>query len=402
MEQQNDSDLSDLPSFRAEVREFLANNLPSDLRKKVLEHKRLEKEDYLRWHKILFEKGWVAPNWPVEYGGTGWSLMQRYAFDEECAIAGAPETVPFGLRMVAPVIMAYGSAEQKSYYLPRILSGEDWWCQGYSEPGSGSDLVSLKMRAEIQDGVFVVNGQKTWTTYAQYADMMFCLVRTDPEARLYAGISFLLVDMRTPGISIRPIRTLDGNTEINEVFFDNVKVPLVNLVGELNSGWTYAKFLLSHERFGAVRVGRNKRELAFLKRIARERTVDGRPLVDDPVWAHAIAKLEVDMLALEQTNLRLMERVQAGAGNGAEASLLKLLGTSHVKAITEHQVEAAGTHALPFRPEAFSLAEPAQDQLSPHWSGPLVGFCLNLRKISIYGGTDEIQKNIISKVALGL
>lgn len=392
----------DLQDFRATVREFLAANLPDDLRHKVVEHKRLEKQDFLRWHQILRNQGWVAPNWPVEHGGTGWSVMQRHVFDEECAVAGAPETVPFGLRMVAPVIMAYGTTEQKAHYLPRILSGEDWWCQGYSEPGSGSDLASLRTRAELQNSVFVVNGQKTWTTYAQYADMMFCLVRTDFEAKAQAGISFLLIDMRTPGITIRPIRTLDGDIEINEIFFDNVKVPSANLVGELHKGWTCAKYLLSHERFGAARVGRSKRELAFLKRIARERLVDGKPLASDPVWAQAIARLEIDILALEHTNLRLMERVQRGGGNGAEASVLKLLGTTLAQAITERQVEAAGIHALPFRQDAFSLGQPQKGQLSPEWAGTLTGFYLNLRKISIYGGTDEVQKNIISKVALGL
>lgn len=391
-------------AFRATVRAFLAEKLPEDLRRKVMGHKRLAKQDFLRWHEILRAQGWVAPGWPVEHGGTGWSVMQRYMFDEECAVAGAPETVPFGLRMVAPVIMAYGSAEQKAQYLPRILSGEDWWCQGYSEPGSGSDLASLKTRAELKDGVFVVNGQKTWTTYAQYADMMFCLVRTDFEAKAQAGISFLLIDMRTPGISIRPIRTLDGDVEINEVFFDNVEVPASHLVGELHKGWTCAKYLLSHERFGASRVGRSKRELAFLKRLLRERVVDGKPLAADPVWAQTVAKLEIELLALEHTNLRLMERVQRGGGNGAEASVLKLLGTTLAQAITERQVEAAGVHVLPFRQEAFTfLEESEQDEgLGGDDMGTLAGFYLNLRKISIYGGTDEVQKNIISKVALGL
>jgi alkylation response protein AidB-like acyl-CoA dehydrogenase len=392
----------DVEAFRATVREFLATSLPDDLRHKVIEHKRLDKQDLLRWHEILRARGWVAPNWPVEHGGTGWSVMQRHVFEEECAVAGAPETVPFGLRMVAPVIMAYGTEKQKSRYLPRILSGEDWWCQGYSEPGSGSDLASLKTRAELKDGVFVVNGQKTWTTYAQYADMMFCLVRTDFEAKAQAGISFLLIDMQIPGISVRPIRTLDGDVEINEVFFDNVEVPAANLVGELNKGWTCAKYLLSHERFGAARIGRSKRELAFLKRATLGRRVDGNALASDPVWAQDVARLEIDMLALEHTNLRLMERVQRGVGNGAEASVLKLLGTSLAQAITEYQVEAAGIHALPFRQEAFSQQEPQAGQLSPAWAGTLAGFYLNLRKISIYGGTDEVQKNIIAKVALGL
>ena len=245
-------------AFRDEVRAFLAEQLPVDLRRKVLEHKRLKKEDFLHWQSILRSRGWAAPNWPSEYGGTGWSLAQRLVFDDECAIAGAPETVPFGLRMVAPVLMKYGTQQQKDHYLPRILSGEDWWCQGYSEPESGSDLASLRTCAELKDGEFIVHGRKTWTTYAQYADMMFCLVRTDPQAKAQSGISFLLIDMRSAGVTVRPIRTIDGDTEINEVFLDGVRVPEANLVGELNRGWTCAKYLLSHERFGAARVGRCK------------------------------------------------------------------------------------------------------------------------------------------------
>ncbi|MGT2460154.1 acyl-CoA dehydrogenase family protein (plasmid) [Cupriavidus basilensis] len=393
-----------LEAFRLEVRRFLGEKLPGALSRKVLEHRRLVKEDYLAWHRILLERGWAAPSWPVEFGGTGWSLMQRHIFDEECAIAGAPEVPPFGLRMVGPVIMAYGSDAQRQHYLPRILNAEDWWCQGYSEPGAGSDLASLKTRAIPDADGFVVNGQKTWTTYAQYADVMFCLVRTDPEAKAQAGISFLLIDMRSPGITIRPIRTLDGDHEINEVFFDNVRVPRDNLVGEMNQGWACAKYLLSHERFGAARVGRAKRELNYLKRVASERIVDGRALIADATFARDIARLEVDLRALEQTNLRLITRVQNGQGNGAEASMLKLLGTSLAQAISERMVQAAGVHALRYRSEDFqSAAECGADgQVSAHNYGSVAGFYMNLRKISIYGGTDEVQKNIIAKSALGL
>jgi len=393
-----------LEPFRREVRRFLGEQLPKALSRKVLEHRRLGKEDFLAWHRILRARGWAAPSWPVEFGGTGWSLMQRHIFDEECAIAGAPEVPPFGLRMVGPVIMAYGSEAQKRHYLPRILNAEDWWCQGYSEPGAGSDLASLKTRAALDADGFVVNGQKTWTTYAQYADMMFCLVRTDPEAKAQAGISFLLIDLRCPGITIRPIRTLDGDYEINEVFFDNVRVPRDNLVGELNQGWTCAKYLLSHERFGAARVGRAKRELNYLKRAASERIVDGRALISDPTFARDIARLEVDLRALEQTNLRLITRVQSGQGNGAEASILKLLGTSLAQAISERMVQAVGVHALRYRPEDLQSAPECGEDATvsePNY-GSVAGFYMNLRKISIYGGTDEVQKNIIAKSALGL
>jgi len=248
-----------LETFRQEVRNFLHTQLPEPLRQSVLQHRRLGKQDFLDWLAILNRRGWAAPGWPVAYGGTGWSVMQRHIFDEENALAGAPEVPPFGVRMIAPVLMKFGTDRQRARYLPRILSGEDWWCQGYSEPGAGSDLASLKTRAEVQGDHFVVTGQKTWTTYGQYANKMFCLVRTDPAAQKQRGISFLLIDMDSPGVTVRPIQTLDGDHEINEVFLDEVKVPLTNLVGELNQGWTCAKYLLSHERTGAARVGRAKR-----------------------------------------------------------------------------------------------------------------------------------------------
>lgn len=391
-------DNAELAAFREDVRAFLAERLPHDLRRKVLEHKRLKKDDFLRWQAILRDKGWAAPNWPTEYGGTGWSLVQRLAFDDECAIAGAPETVPFGLRMVAPVLMKYGSQEQKDYYLPRILSGEDWWCQGYSEPGSGSDLASLRTRADLRDGEFIVHGQKTWTTYAQYADMMFCLVRTDSDAKAQSGISFMLIDMKSAGVTVRPIRTIDGDCEINEVFLDGVRVPAANLVGEVNKGWTCAKYLLSHERFGAARVGRCKRELAFLKRILRERFVDGIALADQADWKQIIARLDMELLALESSVQRLVRQAESGVANGAEASVLKLMGTTLAQAITERQVQAAGPLSMEFSQRAFELSTSDEED----WAQTLAGFYLNLRKISIYGGSDEVQRNIIAKTALGL
>lgn len=393
-------------AFRDEIRAFLRDQLPSDLRHAVLHHRRLGKEDYLRWHAILRERGWVAPAWPREHGGPGWSVMQRHVFDEECALAGAPEIPPFGVRMIGPVLMRYGTPEQRARYLPRILDGQDWWCQGYSEPGAGSDLASLKTRA-VQDGdAFVVNGQKTWTTYAQHADMMFCLARTDPEAKAQRGISFLLIDMRSPGVTVRPIRTLDGDCEINEVFLDDVRVPRENLVGELHGGWTCAKYLLSHERTGAARVGRAKREMAFLRERAAARRVDGAALLEDPCVAQELARLDVDLLALEHTALRMLPLIAEERGHGAEASLLKYMGTSVAQAITAQSVRCLGVHAQAFAPEDMQRESPGCQAEGlgerPDWAAGLAAFHLNLRKISIYGGTDEIQKNIIAKTVWGL
>lgn len=393
---------TELYAFRQEVLAFLREHLPQDLRRKVMDHQRLAKEDFLRWHRILFEHGWVAPSWPVEHGGTAWSLEKRNLFDEECALAGAPETMPFGLRMVAPVLMKYGSKWQKAHFLPRILSGEDWWCQGYSEPAAGSDLAGLKTRAKREGDHYIVNGQKTWTTYAQYANMMFCLARTGSEGKPQEGISFFLVDMHSPGVSLRPIRTLDGGEEINEVFLDNVAVPVTHLVGEENRGWTYAKYLLSHERFGAARVGRAKRELAHLQRLASIRELDGRPMDQDPLFAQTLARLEIDTLALEQTSLRLIDRDQRGAGHGAEASILKFLGSTLAQKISEALVEVADIHGLAYRSELLERDDAAGEPALVDELEAMPGFYLNLRKITIYGGTDEVQKNIIAKLALGL
>ena len=285
----SDEDLA----FRGQVRAFLASNLPPELQHKVRRHLRMQRDDYVRWHRTLAAQGWAAPGWPVEYGGPGWTPVQRHIFDEECALAGTPPVLPFGVNMVAPVIMAFGSQQQKDYYLPRILACEDWWCQGYSEPGAGSDLASLTTTAvrhlDAEGEHYIVNGQKTWTTFAQHADMIFCLVRTDTGVRKQEGISFLLIDMHTPGITVRPIIMLDEDHEVNEVFFDNVRVPVANLVGQENRGWTYAKYLLGHERTGIAAVGRSKRELAFLKTLAARETKNGKPLIEDPLFGAKLA-----------------------------------------------------------------------------------------------------------------
>ena len=388
-------------AFRDQVRAFLDANLPKDLQQKVRDHKRLSKEDITRWHKIVAKQGWGATGWPVEYGGTGWSAVQRHIWEEECANAGTPMTLPFGVAMVAPVIMAFGNEAQKSYYLPRILNFDDWWCQGYSEPGAGSDLASLKTRAERQGDHYIVNGQKTWTTLAQHADMIFCLVRTDTGVRKQEGISFLLIDMHTPGITVRPIIMLDEEHEVNEVFFDNVKVPVENLVGEENKGWTYAKYLLGHERTNIAAVGRAKRELLFLKRIASKQEKNGKPLLDDPLFAAKVANLEIELMALEITVLRVVSSDHSKRGPGPEASLLKVKGTEIQQILTELMVEAIGPYALPFDP-AYLEGEHAHSITEEDDAAPLAGHYFNFRKTSIYGGSNEIQKNIITQMILGL
>jgi len=388
-------------AFRDTVRTFLDANLPGDLKHKVLNHKRLNKEDFVRWHKIVAKQGWVGSGWPVEYGGTAWSPVQRHIWEEECARAGTPVILPFGVAMVAPVIMAFGNEAQKRYFLPRILNCDDWWCQGYSEPGSGSDLASVKTRAERQGDHYIVNGQKTWTTLAQHADMIFCLVRTDSGGRKQEGISFLLIDMKTPGITVRPIIMLDEEHEVNEVFFDNVKVPVENRIGEENKGWTYAKYLLGHERTNIAAVGRAKRELQFLKRIATEQHKNGKPLLDDVLFATKVANLEIELMALEVTVLRVISMDSAKRGPGPEASMLKVKGTEIQQTLTELMVEAVGPYAMPFDP-AYMEGEHPHSAAQNDDAAPLAAYYFNYRKTSIYGGSNEIQKNIITQMILGL
>ncbi|MEA3127184.1 MAG: hypothetical protein QOD67_4203 [Caballeronia sp.] len=388
-------------AFRADIRAWLDANLPLALRTKVLEHKRLNRDDYASWHKLLGTRGWSVVAWPKEYGGPGWNATQRHIWDEECARIGAPGVLPFGVSMVAPVLMKYGSDAQKAHYLPRILDGTDWWCQGYSEPGSGSDLASLRTRAERQGDHYVVNGQKTWTTLGQFADMMFCLVRTDTGAKKQEGISFLLIDMKTPGITVRPIITLDEDHEVNEVFLEDVKVPVENLVGEENRGWTYAKYLLGHERTGIARVGQSKRELVFLKRLAANQKKGGISLLSDPVFSSKIAALEIEMMALEVTVQRVVASEATGRGPGPEASMLKIKGTEVQQALTELMVEAIGPQAAAFDP-AYLEGEREHSLAGDDDAAPLAAYYFNFRKTSIYGGSNEIQKNIIAQMILGL
>jgi len=392
-------------AFRHEVRAFVGEKLPAHIRSKVTDGLRLTRDDHVLWQRTLHAHGWGGPSWPKEFGGPGWSPTELYIFEEECALAGAPRLISFGLRMLAPVLMAFGSPVQQQRYLPKIMSAEEWWCQGYSEPGAGSDLASLKTRAElIRNGRgdhYLVNGQKTWTTLGQHADWIFCLVRTDPEAKAQRGISFLLIDMKSPGITVRPIITLDGAHEVNEVWFEDVQVPAENLVGTESQGWTYAKFLLGHERTNIAGIGIAKRELARLKRIAAAERKLGRPLLDDPLFAAKVAQVEIDLMALEITNLRVLSAEREKRGPGPEASILKIKGSEIQQAISELLMQAAGPYAQPFLSEAMDLGG-AGEAVGPAHSATLAAQYCNLRKLSIYGGSNEIQKNIVSRMILGL
>jgi alkylation response protein AidB-like acyl-CoA dehydrogenase len=366
----------------------------------MLDGRHIAPQDLIEWQQCLDRHGWGAPSWPKEYGGAGWTPVQQYLFEEECALNGAPAQLPFGLKMVGPVIMTFGTTAQRQRFLPRIISGQDWWCQGYSEPGAGSDLASLKTRAEKQGDNFVVNGQKTWITLAQYADWIFCLVRTDPVAKAQAGISFLLVDMKSPGVTVRPIVTMDGRQDINEVWFDDVRVPVENMVGEENRGWTYAKFLLGHERTSIAGVGGSKRELARLKRIAALERKNGAPLIEDPCFAAKVAEVEIDLTALAITNLRMLT-AETRAGSGAEASLLKIKGSEIQQALAELMLQAVGPYALPVQLGAFELGD--SDAITgPPYAPPLAAHHCGIRKTSIYGGSNEIQRSIVARALLGM
>ncbi|MCD9148300.1 acyl-CoA dehydrogenase family protein [Pseudophaeobacter flagellatus] len=386
-------------AFRSEVQDFLAQKLPAEMADAVRNGKELGKEGHDKWHAILNDQGWLAPNWPKEFGGCEWNAVQRHIFEEECCRANAPRIVPFGLSMLAPVLQKFGSKAQQDHYLPRILSGEDWWCQGYSEPGAGSDLASLKTRAVRNGDHYVVNGQKTWTTLGQYANWIFCLVRTDPDAKQQSGISFLLIDMDTPGIEVRPIILLDGTHEVNEVWFTDVKVPVENLVGEENKGWTYAKYLLTHERTNIAGVGFSRAGLEAVKRMARSQMHRGRPLIENAHFAARVARAEIDLMAMSTTNLRIISRAAAGQAPGVESSMLKVKGTEIRQEINDLARRAASAYALPFVSEALEGGnEPA---MGPEGSAAAAPQYFNNRKLSIFGGSNEIQKNIIAKVKLG-
>ena len=389
-------------AFEKEVREFLQSEFPADLKAKVDANVRLSKDDMVRWQKILFEKGWAAPNWPEEYGGPGWSPTQKHIFSTEMGLVGAPEPIPFGMKMVAPVIMAYGNDEQKQRFLPDILASNVWWCQGYSEPNSGSDLASLKTSAVREGDHYVVNGSKTWNTLGQYADWIFCLVRTDNTVKKQEGISFLLIDMKSPGITVKPIVLIDGFPEVNEVFFDDVKVPVENLIGEENKGWTYAKVLLTHERTGIAGVPRGKRKLSALRRLA-ENTQDGfgNPMSENASFKKRIAEAEIDLKALEYAELRTLASLSVGKAPGPESSILKIVGTELAQKIDELFLELSGYNALPYVPDQFE-DDFDGEHIGPGNTAAAALTYFNNRKLTIFGGSNEIQRNIICKAVLGL
>jgi hypothetical protein len=383
-------------AFRDEVRAFIAAEYPPELRAKQDAGEELDDQDFLSWHRILAKRGWSAPAWPVEYGGPGLTQTQRFLMSEEMAAADTAPILPFGVHMVGPVIYTFGTPEQKARWLPPTLAGDIWWCQGYSEPGAGSDLASLKTRAvrstDAEGEHYIVNGQKAWTTLAQFADWGFFLVRTDPDAKPQQGISFLLIDMKSPGITVRPIITLDGSHEVNEVWLEDVRVPVENRIFKENEGWTCAKFLLAHERTGIAGVARAKRGLEKLRKVAAAEGV-----IDDPVFAAELADLEIDLLALEYSELRTLARESSGKGPGPESSLLKIKGTEIQQRLTEMTVEALGSYALP---DARGLGNVGP--VGPDYAGRIAPTYFNMRKVSIFGGSNEIQRNIIAKMVLGL
>jgi alkylation response protein AidB-like acyl-CoA dehydrogenase len=388
--------------FREDIRAWVRASLPQEISHKVHNALRLSRDDMQRWARILGQKGWLGYGWPKQFGGPGWNAIQKHLFEEECALAGAPRIIPFGPVMVAPVIMAFGSPEQQQRFLPGIASGEVWWSQGYSEPGSGSDLASVKTRADRRGDKYLVNGQKTWTTLAQYGDWIFCLVRTSTEGKPQTGISFLLIDMKSPGVTVRPITLLDGEQEVNEVFFDNVEVPAENLIGEENKGWTYAKHLLSHERTNIADVNRAKRELERLKRIAKAEGVyeasQGGP--DAARFRDEIAKLEVDVVALEMLVLRVLSAEKSGKNSLDIAGLLKIRGSEIQQRYSELMMLAAGPYALPFIEEAMEAGWQGEYVGAAHCA-PLASTYFNLRKTTIYGGSNEVQRNIVAQTVLG-
>ena len=391
-------------AFRTEVRAFLADKLPPRLAEKVRSGRHLSKADHEQWHAILNARGWLANHWPEQYGGPGWNAVQKFIFENECALAHAPRIVPFGVNMLGPVLIKYGNEAQKRYWLPRILDGSDWWCQGYSEPGAGSDLASVKTTAvrgsDAQGEHYVVNGQKTWTTLGQHANMIFCLVRTDRSAKKQEGISFLLVDMTSPGIEVRPIITLDGEHEVNEVFFTDVRVPAENLVGEENKGWTCAKYLLTYERTNIAGVGYSVAALERLKQAAARLKKNGRPLAEDPAFAARLARVEIELENMKTTNLRVIAAVAGGGVPGAESSMLKIRGTEIRQEISSLLRRAMGPYAQPFVAEALDGFAGAT--VGPAEAASAAVQYFNNRKLSIFGGSNEIQRNIISKTILGL
>ena len=390
--------------FREEVRQFFRREVPAAIRQKVAEGRHLDKAEMVAAHKVLHRKGYAVPHWPKQWGGADWTPVQHYIYTEELQFNCVPPPLAFNVSMCGPVIIAFGTEEQKRRFLPRMAALDDWWCQGFSEPGAGSDLASLKTTAVRQGDHYVVNGQKTWTTLAQHADWIFCLVRTDPQARKQEGISFLLIDMKTPGITVRPIVTIDGGREVNEVFLDEVRVPAENLVGEENKGWDYAKYLLGRERTGIARVGFSKERIRRIKELAATERAGDQPLIEDERFREKLAAVEVELKALEMTQLRVVaaERNRADNKPDPASSILKIKGSEIQQATTELLLEIVGPYAMPYQPEHDEDERWNEPPVGPEWAGPIAPTYFNTRKVSIYGGTNEIQKNIIAKAILGL
>lgn len=384
-------------AFRLEVREFVRSHLPADIQRKVELGLRLEHDDYVRWFQILETRGWITPGWPVEHGGPGWNHVQRYIFDEETLLGGAPRIIASGIQMLGPVLIAFGTPEQKAKYLPDIRQSKTWWAQGFTEPGAGSDLANVRTTAVLEpDGKhFVVNGHKVWTSYAHWCSMMFALVRTDPNAsKPQEGISFLLIDMKSPGLTVRPIRMLEGGTDLNECFLDDVRVPVENLVGELHKGWSYGKYLLGHERTGIAGIGSCKQQLARARQIAQQ-----QGLGDDELLQSRLMQFEVELMALEYTALRLLSNGQRSRTPEVEASMLKVRGTELRQAIYETLVDIAGPDAVPFDAQTQFL-EHLDEAAVDESLVSLAANCLDSRKVTIYGGTNEVQRNLIARAAL--
>lgn len=388
-------------AFREDVRNFLRQKLSARLSGKIKDQKRLTKADYDEWHSALNERGWLAATWPKEWGGAGWTFIERYIFEVEAAAAYAPRTVAFGVNMFGPVVLRYGTEEQKARWLPRILDGSDWWCQGFSEPGAGSDLASLRTSAVRDGDHYIVNGQKTWTTLGQFANKIFCLVRTNAAAKKQEGISFLAIDLDTPGIEVRPIILLDGEHEVNEIFFTDVRVPIANLVGEENAGWTYAKYLLTHERTGTAMVGDSTAAFARLKSIAAREVKQGKPLSQDPFFAARLARLEIDLANLTTSNLRMLSGSDSGAASMADSAILKIRGSEIRQEISALGRRASGIYSAPFIPAALEEGFNGEPVGPSHAAAAMPEY-LNNRKLSIFAGSNEVQREILTKLTLGL
>lgn len=390
-------------AFRREVRAFLAKALPKDVAHKVHNGFHVTRPEIMAWHKALYDKGWITPNWPEAWGGPGWTTNQKYIYDEESSLAGAPRPIMFGITMCGPVLMRYGTEKQKNYFLPKIASGEIIFCQGYSEPGSGSDLASLKMKAVRDGDDFVLNGQKTWTTSAHMADWIFCLVRTSNTGKRQEGITFILVDMATPGVAVKPLITMDGAHEVNEVFFDDVRVPASQVIGEVDQGWTVAKYLLGHERMGGGALGGVKKLLSQLKEIAKaEESGFGGKLWDRTEFRNKVAESEIELMALEVQMMRLLAAMSADREMGFEASMIKIRRTEILQRLSELKMEAVGYYGAPYIKEALIDDRWNEEAVGADYMNALTPQYLNNRKHSIFAGSNEIQHNIIAKRVLGL